>query len=129
MRGRVCIDLGADRERLLIFPMSNPVNFIRELKTYLSGRAAMYRARRAYGPLLDIEVAAEITDDAMRQQNGIAADGYSAEQADLEAAKLLDGVLADNLMPKAEKDALRRAEKLIRQSAAKDHAITELAMA
>jgi hypothetical protein len=102
------------------------INPITELVCYLTGWNAVARSKRRFSELLGVEAAQDIATDAVQHQRGIAASAYDAEQADLQAAKLLEEASKDGLT-EADMPAIAAAIRHIRASAKKDRQINEAA--
>ena len=96
-----------------------------ELREFLTGAQTRARADRQYGPLLELEVAADINAEAITASVAARATAYSARCEDDEAAGLLDRILADDQVTPDEVPLLKRALKHIRRSAAHDHQLAE----
>lgn len=99
-----------------------------ELREFLSETATRCRAKGWFGALCRVEVAQEIAADVGRDQEKIAVEAYSAEQCDLEAARLIEEAGRDGFS-NADAPALAKALRLIRRSAQVDHDITEVVRA
>jgi hypothetical protein len=102
--------------------------FLAELRAHLAGFRAALRARRAYPDVLQVEVGEDIVADAERQQSHAARLAYTAQQADIEAGRLLRAAQA----PESDGGRAitpREAEPIFRnltRSAAADQHITEV---
>lgn len=98
---------------------------LRQLGAHLAAIKAGFRRNRAYAAILDAEVAEDIMADAAEVHRAAADLAYKAEQADLEAARLLRESLADGRIDLEEIPALQTALRHVTRSAASDHQITE----
>lgn len=92
-----------------------------ELRHFLLSWKRDLRARRDYRNLLDVEAAEDIAADLQP----VAAAAYTAQQADLEAARLLRESLADGKLTTADIPLLEKALAHIGNSAAADQQIAE----
>lgn len=101
-------------------------NPVAELRASLSDFADRCRSQSWFGPLFRVRVAQDIAADISAHQRRIADAAYSAEQSDLEAVKVLERAAADGFT-NADLPEVERAIRLIRNSANKDHAISEAA--
>jgi hypothetical protein len=109
-------------------PANRPTaGFLSELCAHLATFKASLRRRRAFGDVLQVEVAEDIHADVAAEQGRVGRLAYTAEQADLEAARLLKqaqqptsegGVL---ITPTEARPIFRH----ISSSAARDRQITE----
>jgi hypothetical protein len=103
------------------------MNFLNELQRHIATVRDSLRARRLHGDQLQVEVVQDITLDLAIVQGRAGELAYTAEQADLEAARLLK--LAQE--PDSEGGVLitpREARPIFRhitRSAQRDHQITE----
>jgi G3E family GTPase len=102
------------------------INHLCELRDWLKGRLSLRRSERRFDSAFDLDVASDIAADAARQQAQIAAEAYSAEQSDIEAAKLIEIAKRDGL-DASDLPAIERALRHIRSSAKHDHNISETA--
>lgn len=102
------------------------MTFLTELKAHLAGLVADFRRRHAYADQLQAEVAQAIAADAAAAATRASRLAYTAEQADLEASRLLRDSLADGRITAAEIPVLRTALNHITRSARHDHTITEV---
>lgn len=96
------------------------------LQTYNREFASRCNVARWFGALFHVGVEECLIEDAKAEQAMIAATAYSAEQADLEALKLLEAVSADNEISADEMRLVKTACRHIRHSAEKDRAICEV---
>jgi hypothetical protein len=97
---------------------------IAEQARWLALKAASLRAARLYRQLCALTVAQDIAAEQAAVCASLSATAYAAEQADLEAVRVLedaarDGLTADDL------PAVEKAVCHIRRSAAADHALAE----
>jgi hypothetical protein len=99
---------------------------IAELRQSLSDFATRCRAARWFGALFRVGVAQAIVEDVERQQVEIANKARGAEQADLQAAKILEEA-ARNGLQASDMAAVAKAIRLIRLSAKRDQSIAEAA--
>ena len=99
--------------------------YLAELRSRLTAFAATLRGRRLHGDQLEAEVCLDVVADAATEQGRAGRLAYTAEQADLEAGKLLDTVLADGRVTPTEIRTLRTARRHVRRSATADRRITE----
>lgn len=95
--------------------------FLGEAVGYVADLIAAYRIRRQYRELLDVEALADILRDLRADIGQAAARVYTAEQADIAAAQLLERVLDDGRVTAAEIPHLQAALRHILNSAAADH--------
>lgn len=102
-----------------------PSGYLAELRGHLAAMIADFRRLRNFGAILKTEVAEDITADAVAQQGRVGRLAYTAEQSDLEAARLLRGVLSDRHLTDADLPAIRTALRHVNRSAERDHQITE----
>ena len=110
--------------------LPSPVSpgFLAELRDHLATFCATLRTRRDYPGLLQAEIAQDIIADATAQQGRAGALAYTAEQADLEADRLLTAAQQPDsdggpaITPHEAGPILRH----IRRSATADHRITEV---
>lgn len=102
-----------------------PSGYLAELRGHLAAMIADFRRLRNFGAILKTEVAEDITADAAAEQGRVGRLAYTAEQSDLEAARLLRETLADGHLAAEEIPALRLALRHVNRSAARDHQITE----
>lgn len=100
--------------------------FLRELRSHLGTLKAALRCRRAWADVLQVEIAEDIAADASTEQGRVGRFAYTAEQADIEAERLIRSTLADGHITDAEIPALRTAMRHVHRAAAADHRITEL---
>lgn len=96
-----------------------------ELRGHLAAFGNRCRCMRWLGALFHVRVAEDILCDAGEALVTVSRAAYSAEQEDLEAAKILDAVIADPAIPVREASALRRARALVCCSAAQDRKISD----
>ena len=96
-----------------------------ELRAFLTGSQDRARLNGQYGPLLDLEVAADIAGEAQTASTQHRHAAHAARCADDEAASLLDRVLADGRVSDDEMPDLQTALRHIRRSAAHDQALSE----
>lgn len=96
-----------------------------ELRAFLTGAQTRARADSQFGPLLDLEVAADITAEAQNNADSARQLAHAARCADDEAASLLDRILADDQVTPDEVPLLHTALRHIRHSAGHDHALAE----
>lgn len=106
---------------------SDPGAPTRELRKYLDSLVARCRARQWFGFLIEVEVVQEISAEIQSQNAQVAREGYSAQQEDLEADKILTVVLTDRFLSPRDALAIRRAQVLIRKSAERDRRISDIA--
>lgn len=99
--------------------------FLAELRTRLTAFAGVLRARRAHGDQLEAEVCLDVVADAAAAQRRAGEHAYTAEQADLEAARLIRESLADGRITADEIPVLRTALRHIHRSAAHDQRIAD----
>jgi hypothetical protein len=97
------------------------MSIMQELNKFLAGLIPSLRARHQYAEVLNVEVAQEIAADIAALQSA----AYAAEQADLEAAKIIGAITADGHLTDAELPLLTRALRNINRSAAHDHHLSE----
>lgn len=97
---------------------------IREQGRWLARRIASARSLRAYSALPALTVAQDIAGDTAAACAALSAQAYTAEQADLEAVRLLEEAARDGFTA-ADLPAVESAVRLIRASAAADHALAE----
>lgn len=97
---------------------------LRELREYLARFIARCRAASWLGALFHARVVEDIAADLARQHRALSATAYTAEQADLEAARLLDEAARDGFS-QADLPAVERAVRLIRRSAAHDRRLCD----
>lgn len=102
-----------------------PMHPVVEMGRYLIGSRTEAQKRRNWSEDLTCEVAQDIHADIVKHHQKLADRGYSAEQADLEAAKLLRRVVADGKIEQAEMPDVLQAIEHILNSAKQDHAISE----
>lgn len=105
------------------------LNPLTELVTQLRQFAARCRSCRWLGALFHVGVALDIAADAVRAQSHQATDAYTAEQADLEAVKLIHRVCCAGHVSKTDLPLLTAALRHIHNSARRDHAIAARAQA
>jgi hypothetical protein len=101
--------------------------YLRELRGRLAAFAQSLRFRRQHGDQLEAEVCLDIVTDADRSAATAARRAYTAEQADIEAQRLIRVALSPRSPGGA---AITRAEarpilRNIRNSARHTHAIVE----
>lgn len=96
-----------------------------ELAHYLRVWAGDCRREQHYAVLVEIETVSEIAAEALAGQRTLAATAHGARVADDEAATLLDRVLADGRVTRAELPLLRLARRHIARSSAADHNLSE----
>lgn len=108
--------------------MKPSLNPLRELRAYIADVAIRFRADRNFKGLFHVGVIEDIAVDAQREQAAIVQTAYSAEQADLEAAKLLEHAARDGFS-NADLPAVQKAVRLIRSSARHDRRVVEMAQA
>lgn len=101
-------------------------NYLGELKDHLLAFARSLRGRRAFADVLQVEVAEDIRADAARQQGRVGQLAYTAQQSDLEAARLLREAIADGHITADEVPEIRAALRHVIRSAHSDRRITEL---
>lgn len=104
-----------------------PTNAINELRGQLSTFALTCRARRWFGALFHLRITRAIANDIVREQRAQAETAFSAEQADLAAAQIIEQVTRDGKVTRSELSLLRKARRFIQRSARADHAISERA--
>lgn len=97
-----------------------------ELRLLLRGSVNLARRARNYLEQLGWESAEEVAEEVVKHERKIAADAYSAQQSDLQAAKLLEDAARDGLTS-ADMPAVAEAIRHIRRSAEKDRQISEAA--
>lgn len=97
----------------------NPLN---ELMAGLGKFAERCRSARWFGPLFWVGVNQDVAKEIEKHHRQIAADAYAAEQADLQAAKLLEDAAKDGLN-QCDLPAVIQAIRHIRNSAKRDHLI------
>lgn len=98
---------------------------VTELCHYLKVCARELRGNRQFGPLLDVETAGEIAQEAARDEQRMGALAHRARIADDEAGQMIDTVLADGKVTPAEIALLRKARRHITASAEADHNLAE----
>jgi hypothetical protein len=96
-----------------------------ELCAFLASWLPDLRRQRNYAAILEVEAVQTIVTEAQALQAVAVQAAYTAEQADLEAARLLRESLADGRIDLTEIPALRTALRHVTRSAASDHQITE----
>lgn len=101
--------------------MKKTENPLRELTGYLARLADKCRASRAFEILFPVTVAQDIAADVARSQAAAGALVYTAQQEDLEAARLIEDAGRDGFSA-ADLPALTRALRLVRASAKHDAA-------
>lgn len=99
-------------------------HLIREQNRWLARRIASARALRDYAALPALIVAQDIAADSAAACTAASALAYSAEQADLEALRLLEDAARDGFNS-ADLPAVEQAVRHIRRSAAADHELAE----
>jgi hypothetical protein len=97
---------------------------IREPNRWLARRSASARALRDYAALPALTVAQDIAADSAAACTAASALAYSAEQADIEAIRLLEEAARDGFN-QADLSAVAAAVRHIRRSAAADHQLAE----
>lgn len=102
---------------------TNPLS---ELRSFLASMWSEVRRRPDPAAQNDVRALQDIAADATAQQATAARTAYSAEQADLEAARLLRESLADGKVTADEIPFLRRALRHVTRSAERDHHITDV---
>lgn len=100
-----------------------------ELRDYLCGIADEFRSARKFHELTEVQTVQDIaTDDSKRL--GIAGGLLlAAEQQDLNAADIIERILADGKVEAVEMPLLRNALALIKGSAVNDHKAVTLVTA
>src|SRR4051812_38118033 len=98
-------------------------NYTTELDNQLVGFSVRCREARWLGPLFHVGVSQEILRDVKLEQRRQADDAYSAEQADLEAAKIIRQVMVDGRVTKSELPQLTKALRHVHNSARLDRRI------
>lgn len=101
------------------------MNVLIELQSRLTSWLSEARSARNYSTSLEIETVSEIAAEALAGQRTLAATAHGARVADDEAATLLDRVLADGRVTRAELPLLRLARRHIARSSAADHNLSE----
>jgi hypothetical protein len=107
-------------------PIANGSRFLSELRSRLKAFAENLRGRRQHGDQLEAEVCLAVVADASAAQARAGERAYSAEQADLEAARLLRESLADGRITAEEIPCLRAALRHVNRSAAADHQVGQI---
>lgn len=100
-------------------------SLLREAASFLGSWIPDLRRSRDYCNLTDAEAHQDIIADAQAAQGQVRDAAYRAEQADLEAARLLRETLADGRVTAEEIPVLKAALRNVVRSADGDHAITE----
>lgn len=103
-----------------------PGGFLAELRDRLTAFASSLRLRRAHGDQLEAEVCLDVVADAARTEHTAARLAYSAQQSDLEAARLIRESLADGRITADEIPVLRHALRHVGSSARADERLTRL---
>ena len=106
-------------------PLVAQAGFLSELRDRLTAFAATLRGRRLHGDQLEAEVCLDVVADAAVEQGRVGRLAYTAEQADIEAARLLRDSLADGRITADEIPCLRTALRHVNRSAERDRQITE----
>jgi hypothetical protein len=96
-----------------------------ELRGWIAVSVLRSRLLRQFSAVARLEIAAEITAEAIASSHSTAVAAHSAETHDREALRLLDSVLADGAVHASELSALRRVRSLVAHSASTDHTIAE----
>jgi hypothetical protein len=99
-------------------------NCLSELFRYLGGVAIRLRTDRNFTGLFHVRVIQDIAVDLRREDQKLASEAYAAEQADLEAVKLLEEAARDGFS-NADLPAVQTALRHIRRSARIDHKLSE----
>jgi hypothetical protein len=107
-------------------PPDFPMKFIAELKSFLAGLRTDYRLRRNWPAVNEIAGAQAIADDIERTEDSAGRHAFAAEQADLDAARLIRESIADNRVTADEIPLLRSALRHVTNSASHDRAITQI---
>jgi hypothetical protein len=107
-------------------PIATGGGYLSELRSRLTAFAEALRGRRQHGDQLEAEVCLDVVADAAAAQARAGERAYTAEQADLEAARLLSESLADGRITAEEIPCLRSALRHVNRSAQADHQITEV---
>jgi hypothetical protein len=101
---------------------ANPVS---ELVRFLAASVGLARTARRFEEVMTVEVAQDITAEAVTHVQAVGAAAHKAEVYDREAVKLMDEVLADGVVTPDEVKQLRKAREFAKRSAEVDHDITE----
>lgn len=96
------------------------------MREFLASWSADLRKLRDWRNLLDAEAAQSIAADLAVREQALAGVAYTAEQADLEAVKLLEKAKEGGL-DNSDLPLIARALRHIRRSAAHDHTLSEAA--
>lgn len=107
--------------------MSQPATIspLAELRHFVRGWVGDLRRACDWRNLVEAEAVESITADLVAQRRREAAAAHRAEVNDLEAAKLLERVLADGKVTPGEMPMLGRALRHVHHSAQADHQLTE----
>lgn len=103
-----------------------PKHPLAQLRLLLRGSVILAQRARNYVEQLGWESAEEVAAEVAQHEDEIRASAYDAQQADLEAAKLLEDAARDGLT-QADMPAVAAAIRHIRRSAEKDREICEAA--
>jgi hypothetical protein len=112
---------GAISDQLSAISQNRPTA-LRAVRAYLTTFRGRCQAQGWLAALFHVGVLEVAVARAESERAQVAADGYSAEQADLEAVKLLEDAARDGLT-QSDMAAVAAAIRHIRRSADKDHAI------
>lgn len=98
---------------------------VAELKNFLRSWLPDLRRQRNFSAVVEVQALQAITHEVGAAQSKAAQAAYTAEQADLDAAAILERAAADGL-DASDLPAVRQAIKQINRSARHDHTITEV---
>lgn len=99
---------------------------LHELVHYLSSWCLDCQKQCQYATLTEVQTLQDITTEAEKEVADMATAAFKARVADDEAARLLDQVLSDGRVTRAEVSLLRQARRNVKASAKADHNIAEV---
>lgn len=98
---------------------------LKELGNYLRSWCHDCRRQCQYATLTEVQTVQDIAAEASAEQAGLAGLAHRARVNDDEAGRMLDAVLEDGKVTKAEIATLRKARRHVTASAEADHNLAE----